>query len=98
MNNDPVELARIRRVDLVEEIKALSATAIRTTFIHCLSKLEDDFGELWGEFKDENIPLTADEEKFLKLFEAWRKDILDFGNLQIRMLDRKIEQKKSVTF
>lgn len=59
---------------------------IQTTMIGALSKMENNFGYLWGHFKDETEELTEAEEKFADLWDFTRNQILNQGNTQIRNL------------
>lgn len=57
---------------------------IKTTMIGALAKMENNFGHLWGHFKDG--PLTKQEEDFEDLWDFTRNQILNQGNAQIRNL------------
>lgn len=57
---------------------------IKTTMIGSLAKMENNFGHLWGHFKDG--PLTKQEEDFEDLWDFTRNQILNQGNAQIRNL------------
>lgn len=57
---------------------------IRTTMIGSLSKMENNFGNLWGHFKDGE--LTEQEEMFADLWDRTRNEILNQGNKEIRNL------------
>lgn len=57
---------------------------IQTTMIGSLSKMENNFGHLWGHFKDG--PLTDQEEAFADLWDYTRNSILNQGNKEIRNL------------
>ena len=59
---------------------------IQTTMIGAISKMENNFGYLWGHFKDESQELTEAEEKFADLWDFTRNQILNQGNTQIRNL------------
>jgi hypothetical protein len=56
----------------------------QTTMIGALSEFEKSFGYLWGQHKDENEPLTAQEDKFLDIWEETRNRVLNNGNNQLR--------------
>jgi len=77
----------------INDIAQIAERCLKTTMIGSLSKFEDFFGDLWGEFKDEDIPLTPEEEKMLRKFEECRKSVLDLGNAEIRRLHSMIGQK-----
>tara|TARA_B100000902_G_scaffold77974_1_gene82724 strand:- start:2127 stop:2423 length:297 start_codon:yes stop_codon:yes gene_type:complete len=55
---------------------------IQTTMIGALDKMEKNFGNLWGHYKDG--PLTEQEEEFAELWDFTRNQILNQGNNQIR--------------
>ena len=57
---------------------------IKTTMIGSLSKMENNFGHLWGHFKEG--PLTEQEERFADLWDYTRNSILNQGNKEIRNL------------
>lgn len=59
---------------------------IQTTMIGALARIENSFGFLWGQDKDPNEPLTAEEERFQDMWDYLRNDILNYGNKQIRLL------------
>lgn len=61
-----------------------SCKRIQTTMIGALSKMENNFGHLWGHFKDG--PLTEQEEAFADLWDETRNAILNQGNKEIRNL------------
>jgi hypothetical protein len=74
-------------VDLYDIVSTASKTRMKSSFIYPIAKLEEIFGDLWGEYKDESIPLTPEEEAFEKKFLAWRKAVLDYGHSQCYLLD-----------
>ena len=59
---------------------------MQTTMIGALSKMENNFGHLWGHFKEG--PLTEQEENFADLWDDTRNAILNQGNAQIRNLQQ----------
>ncbi len=67
-----------------EQLCRILRTSCLSSFIHAIQLLEDEFGDLWGEGKDPDAPLTPQEQKMFNKFSNWRKQVLDFGNLQIR--------------
>lgn len=68
-------------------------TRIRSAFIFALEEIEEEFGDLWGIDK-EDTDLTADEKIWLEKYLLVRKNILDYGNGQIRMLYKAIRKQK----
>lgn len=66
-------------------------TKIKTTMIGAIASMEDHFGELWGEGKDE-IDLTEEQLRMRDVFEELREEILDKGNQQIRNVDAEMNQ------
>ncbi len=93
MNNVPDNVLRKERsIDVESEINKIIEKRIRTAFIYPIDQLEQIFGELWGEMKSENDPMTKDEEKYEEMFIKWRKAILDVGNLQIRIAKNEIRK------
>lgn len=69
-----------------ERLKFYMERRIQTTMIGALARIEDTFGYLWGHQKNENEPLTLEEEKFADAWDYLRNDILNYGNKQIRQL------------
>ena len=67
-----------------------SCKRIQTTMIGALSKMENNFGHLWGHFKDG--PLTEQEEAFADLWDDTRNAILNQGNKEIRNLKQDHEK------
>lgn len=59
---------------------------IQTTMIGALSKMENNFGYLWGHFKKGE--LNDRELEFADLWDSTRNAILDQGNQQIRGLQQ----------
>ena len=41
-----------------KEVSTLMKKKIQTTMIGALARFEENFGHLWGHFKDPNDPLT----------------------------------------
>lgn len=70
----------------MERLRYYVEKRIQTTMIGALARVEDNLGFLWGLDKDENTPLTKDEEKYADLWEFTRNQILNQGNAQIRYL------------
>lgn len=65
-----------------DKIRQQIEKRIKTTMIGALDKVEQNFGHLWGHFKEG--PLTAQEEEFAELWDYTRNQILNQGNNQIR--------------
>ena len=63
---------------------------IQTTMIGALARFEENFGHLWGHFKDPSEPLTPEEEKFADTWDYTRNQILNQGNSQIRNLSKDL--------
>lgn len=82
-----------KQVNVKEELKELTTTRIRTSFIYPISQLEEIFGDLWGEKKDENAEFTPQEQEWYNKFSEWRKRVLDFGNNQIRLSNAQINKR-----
>jgi hypothetical protein len=90
MENKP--LVRTKIIDVEKELSEIASKRIRTSFIYAVAELEEMFGDLWGEMKDENEELTPEEEKWYNKFMEWRKNILDNGNNQIRLVKSEIKR------
>lgn len=69
---------------MIDIFKDQAQKKIQTTMIGALAKMEQNFGYLWGHFKDG--PLTTEEEKFAELWDFTRNQILNQGNNQMRKL------------
>lgn len=68
-----------------ERLRFFIEKRIETTMIGALARIENTFGHLWGQDKDEN-ELTPEEEKFADAWDFLRNDILNYGNKQIRQV------------
>lgn len=77
-------------VDLRKELSVKISKRVKSSFIYPIAQLEEIFGDLWGEFKDEKEPLTPEEQKMFDLFCRWRKSVLDYGNREIRLAENDI--------
>lgn len=60
---------------------------IQTTMIGSLSKMENNFGHLWGHFGEGE--LTSQEEVYADLWDDTRNAILNQGNKEIRNLKQE---------
>lgn len=58
---------------------------MQTIMIGALARFEENFAYLWN--KD-----TAHSQYFLDLWQKARQDILDYGNNQIRLAKKELEQ------
>lgn len=67
---------------------------IKTTMIGSLSKMENNFGHLWGHFSESD--LSAQEEMFADLWDETRNSILNQGNKEIRNLKQDFLKAKSL--
>lgn len=65
---------------------------IQTTMIGALARVEDNLGFLWGIDKEDNLPLTPEEEKFANIWDFTRNQILNQGNTQIRNLKEDFDK------
>lgn len=68
-----------------------ASIAIRTSFIFALEVFEEEFGDLWGEYKPENQDLTTTETEFEEKYLRARNRILDNGNNNIRRFKNFLE-------
>lgn len=59
---------------------------IRSAFIRALAEIEDEFGDVWGEFEEDDNKLTKEQAENAERYEVVRKKILDYGNHQIRLM------------
>jgi hypothetical protein len=67
-----------------DETKEILTKRFQTTMIGSLFEFEKVFGYLWGQFKNDNEPLSAQEEYFLDKWDQVRNQILNNGNNQLR--------------
>ncbi len=65
-------------------ISKIIENKFKTVFIAAIAAIEDEFGEDFGLFKDDNEPLTDYENKMYDKFELVRKRIMDVGNKESR--------------
>jgi hypothetical protein len=84
-------LKKIKQIDIETELNEIVSKRIRTAFIFAIAELENDFGHLWGEEKEESL-VTPEEELWYDRFCQWRKNILDNGNNQIRLSRSEIKR------
>jgi len=61
---------------------------IETVMFGIIARLERAFGSLWAHGK--NGELTADEAAWRQLWAATRKDCLDHGHREARMLETEL--------
>lgn len=61
-----------------------------TTGVGILQLLEDNFGDLWGEDKQEN-ELTDEEKRLDQLYNKVRSQILDHTHIQRNKLTKEIK-------
>ena len=73
-----------------EDVEQLIRKRIQTTMIGALARFEENFGHLWGHFKDPSEPLTPEEEKYADTWDYTRNQILNQGNSQIRNLSKDL--------
>lgn len=88
------KLARIRHKQSLENC---IRKHMLTCFIYSLAEFEKEFGELWGEAKDDETSLTETESLMDQKYERVRKRILDNGNKQIRSLIEIVNKTCTVT-
>jgi hypothetical protein len=74
-----------------EDVEQLIRKRIQTTMIGALARFEENFGHLWGHYKDPSEPLTSEEEKFADTWDYTRNQILNQGNSQIRNLSKDLQ-------
>tara|TARA_B100001778_G_C18577826_1_gene625897 strand:- start:481 stop:777 length:297 start_codon:yes stop_codon:yes gene_type:complete len=70
-----------------------SCKRIQTTMIGALSKMENNFGHLWGHFGEGE--LSSQEELFADLWDETRNSILNQGNKEIRNLKQDYLKAKT---
>lgn len=71
-------------------LRVLIEKKIRTTMIGAIDSIEKYFGYLFGHRSGDL--LTEEEEEMLKVFQDLRKEILDKGNNQIRLLNEELSK------
>lgn len=64
--------------------KNILTKRFQTTMIGALFEFEKTFGHLWGQFKPDDQPLSAQEEYFQEKWDQVRNQILNNGNNQLR--------------
>jgi hypothetical protein len=60
-----------------------ASTKVQTAFIGALASFENHFGYLWGHGE---MKLTQEQEDFKEVWQKVRKEILDKGNDQIKLI------------
>jgi hypothetical protein len=92
---------QVRQVVSKERIQHEIKKSINTTMIGALASAEKFFGFLWGYESDPSL-LTDEQKEFLDLYESFRSEVLDKGNIQIRNLPNVLDpyeiQKKTYTY
>jgi hypothetical protein len=76
----------------MERLRYFVEKRIQTTMIGALARFEDNLGFLWGVDKDENTPLTPEEERYADIWDFTRNQILNQGNAQIRYLKEDFDK------
>ena len=71
---------------------------LKTTFIFALAEAERVFGHLWNNEEEDEAKLTPEQKVFDEKYEMYRKNVLDNGNKQLRILlgriDKYLEMEK----
>jgi ribosomal 50S subunit-associated protein YjgA (DUF615 family) len=80
-----------RRLGAHEALRAAVEKRLRTTFIGALARFEAAFGRLWGQGKPPG-ELTEHNRVALAAWEECRKQVLDFGNNQLRAVLKELPQ------
>jgi hypothetical protein len=92
---------QVRKEVSKERVRREIKKSIETTMIGALSSAEKFFGFLWGYESDESR-LTEEQLEYKQLYESFRSEVLDKGNVQIRSLPNILDtyeiQKKTYTF
>lgn len=92
---------QVRKQVSKERIQQEIKKSINTTMIGALASAEKFFGFLWG-YETDEAALTNEQKEFLSLYESFRSEVLDKGNIQIRNLPNTLEpyeiQKKTYTY
>lgn len=71
-----------------ELLKELTEKLFKTTMVAAISKLEEEFGELWGA---DGSSVTSEMLEFKKKFEIVRKHIFDTGHAQIDKMHDELD-------
>lgn len=71
-----------------ELLKELSEKLFKTTMVAAISKLEEEFGELWGA---DGSSMDDAKLEFKKKFDAVRKHIFDTGHHQVDLLHEELQ-------
>lgn len=82
--------AETRRHKSKQSLKDLMKQRCTTIFIGGLDSIEQKIGYLWGQGKPFDT-LTEREKLFNQLWKELRKEILDKGNLQVKLAMRQID-------
>ncbi len=75
----------------IQQLKDLTDQSFTTCFINSLYRFEESFGFIWGHGHD-NTELTLKEKENKEKWELIRKNILDIGNKQKRILKKAIDE------
>lgn len=83
---------RYREIDVEAEVSNVLEKRIKTAFIYCLCELEECMGELWANEMEDESKVTKEQQKVYDKFMVWRKSIMDYGNLQIRIGKKEVKK------
>ena len=72
------------------EIENLMEKRMKTIMIGSLARFEENFDYLWNESKNQ-----SDKQYFLDLWQKTRQEILDYGNNQIRLAKKDLDNTDS---
>lgn len=70
----------------------LATKRLKTVMIGSISKIENSFGYLWGQHKNDNELLTEQELYFDNVWQDVRNNILNHGNKQMRVLEEELSR------
>ncbi len=75
------------------DVTDISTKRIKTAFIYAVFALEEEIGHMWGENKDDATPLTPQEQEMFDKFMKWRKIVMDYGHMQMRLCSKEINKR-----
>jgi hypothetical protein len=94
LNRYKKEIQKIHEQNVGNKAKQILSqqihTRITTAFIFAIAEMERLFGDLWAHNEEDDNKLSEQHLFYDKLYENFRKRVLDNGNYQIRELKKDL--------
>jgi hypothetical protein len=88
---EPIREQKAKAIVAKRQFSGVLDKKFKTTFIGAISQIQDAFGELWGENKQEE-DRTEQEREWYDIWQQVRTNILNNGNNQLRAALNELQQ------